>query len=862
MRTVIALSLVATLAAAARADDVPWRWIEAERPVATNLLGKHGFSPENDAERAKLSGGQWVGFSGKRKAPLFAVYDVDVPADGAYTLYARKFWKHGPFKVSFDNGPAQEVSPDAALLDAVPLRTNVVANWVNAGRFDLKAGKHRFRVESTTPDGAFALDCFLLTPLPFTARGTLKPDERLPSSTPGWFAWDPAPDAPNAALDLSFLNEPLAGSKGPIAAKDGRFVHSATGEPARFWGINVTNDVTALGDAELDQLAAMLARRGVNLIRLHGPIYQAEGGRAGAIDPVRVDNVRRTVAAFKRHGIYSALSIYFPLWIRLDAQYGWAGYKNQNPFGLLHLDAKFQALYRSWWRQLLEPDPKTGVALATDPAVFSLEIVNEDSLFFFTFKPYETIPAEVIEPLERRFAAWLTQRYGSAQAALDAWNAEKIRGDDVAAGRVGLCSIYRMANNRDARSRDTVRFLYEVQTDCYARTRDFLRKELGATSMVVASNWITGSDQYLMPLERASYLAGDYIDRHGYLNGVREGPKAGYLISDGDGYSDRTALRFEPEKPGDKPAIANPSFDTSYNDRPSMMSEVDWLEPNRYRTEVPWLFAAYGSLQGMDAVTFFTAKSGPGWLTTVQKYAVLSPVALGQYPATALIYRAGLIDESAPLVDARLRLDDLLNLAGGPTGIDVRSRLVGKSQVTIDDNAPTSRPSVDLAPYHDEAAKVIRSATGQLALDYDNGVLRIDAPRAQALVGFLSKAGDASLGAVTIRSPMEYGSVAVVALDGRPIAQSNKLLVQAMSEQTNTGWKTRGEPVKTIESIGVAPLLVRELAGTVTFKDNGPWRAQPIDASGAAQGQPFDVAGALTLRPDVPYYVLTRAGTP
>ena len=859
MRILVALSIVAPLAANARAD-VAWRWIEAEQSVATNMTAKNAWTPENDEQRAKLSGGAWIGASGKRPAPLFAVYDVDVPADATYTLYARKFWKHGPFKVTFDSTQSADVGSDPALLDAVGLRTNLVANWVNVGRFDLKSGKHRFRVESTTNDGAFAIDCFLLTPEAFTARGTLKPDERVRSTTPGWFAWDPAPDAPNAALDLSFLNEREAGSAGPIAAKDGHFIHAATGEPVRFWGINVTNDVTAMSDVELDQFAALLARRGVNLVRLHGPPFQADGGRAGAIDAARVNNTRRAIAAFKRHGIYSALSIYFPLWLRLDAQYGWPGYKNENPFGLLFIDEKFQSLYRSWWKSILfDPDPKTGVALAKDPAIFSLEIVNEDSLFFHTFKPYDTIPGEVMEPLERRFATWLAARHGTARAAVDAWKAEKIRGDDPDNGRVGLCAMYRVASNRDLRSQETARFLFEVQSDFYARTRDYLRGELGATSMVLASNWITASEQYLMPLERASYFAGDYVDRHGYFAGVNEGPKSGYLVSDGDRYSDRSALRFDPPKPGEKASVSNPVFDTSYNDRPSMMSEVDWLEPNRFRGEVPWLFAAYGSLQGLDSVTFFCAKSGPGWLTTVQKFAVLTPVALGQYPAAALMYRAGMLDEAAPIVDARLRLDELLNLAGGPTGIDARARLVGKEQVTIDDRVATSRPTVDLSPYHDEASTTIRSATRQLALDYGKGVLRIDAPRGQAAVGFLSKAGDVALGAITIRSPMPYGAIAVVALDGEPIPTSRRLLVQAMSEQTDTGWKTSGDDVKTIDSVGVSPMLVRDLEGSVTFRDGATWSAQPADASGAAAGPAFDVVGMLTLRADVPYYVLSRA---
>lgn len=859
MRTLIAFSLAALFASPALAD-VPWRWIEAEKAVATNLTARHAFAPSNEAERAKLSGGTWIGAQGNHRAPWFAVYDVDVPADAAYTLYARKFWRHGPFRVSFDNGAFAAVTADNALLDATPVRQNVVANWTNVGRFDLKQGKHRFRVESTTNEGAFALDCFLLTPGGFVARGTLKPDEQLKSTTPGWFAWDPPVDAPDAVLDLSSLNEKNAGDDGPIATKDGRFVHSKTGKPARFWGINVTGEVIALGDAELDQFAALLARRGVNLVRIHSPIYQQDGGRAGAVDELRVANVRRGVAAFKRHGIYSSLSIYFPLWLRLDAEYGWAGYKNANPFALAYFDPKFQTLYRSWWRSLLaDPDPKSGATLAGDPALLSLELINEDSLFFWTFKPYETVPAGAMVTLEKRFATWLAARHGSARAAFEAWRSEKVRGDDLANDRVGIPPVWRLFNMRDARSRETTRFLYEVQREFYANTRDYLRKDLGANALVVASNWQTASEQYLLPIERATYLAGDVVDRHAYYNGVVEGPKAGYLISDGDRYSDRSALRFDPEKPGDGANSWNPSFDTSYNDRPSMISEVDSLEPNRFRGEIPWLFASYGTMQGLDAVNFFAARSGPGWLTTVQKFATLTPAALGQYPACALIFREGMIDEAIPLVDARLRLEELLDLAGGAGGVDSKSKLVGKTHVTIDDNEPTSRPSVDLAPFHDTSAKTIRNASGQLTLDYGRGVLRIDAPRAQALVGFVKDAGEATLRDVTIRSELEHGAIAVVSLDGRPIATSQRVLVQAMSEQTNTGWQTRGDPVRTIDSIGGAPMLVRELKGEITFRDGARWTAQLADASGAALGDAIEVNGTLTLRPDVPYYVLTRA---
>src|SRR6266498_2708551 len=55
----------------------------------------------------------------------------------------------------------------------------------------------------------------------------------------GWFPFDPKPDAfSDSPTDLRFLNEKFAGEHGFIAAKDRHFIHSANGQPVRFWAVN------------------------------------------------------------------------------------------------------------------------------------------------------------------------------------------------------------------------------------------------------------------------------------------------------------------------------------------------------------------------------------------------------------------------------------------------------------------------------------------------------------------------------------------------------------------------------------------------------------------------------------------------
>ena len=56
----------------------------------------------------------------------------------------------------------------------------------------------------------------------------------------GWFAFEPGEDAfaADSGIDLRELNEKFAGEHGRITAQAGQFIHSASGQPVRFWAVN------------------------------------------------------------------------------------------------------------------------------------------------------------------------------------------------------------------------------------------------------------------------------------------------------------------------------------------------------------------------------------------------------------------------------------------------------------------------------------------------------------------------------------------------------------------------------------------------------------------------------------------------
>ena len=866
-------------------------WFEAESADRGDFPppSDFEFAPADAEQAGKLSGGAWVGKAGDHGGG-FLEYDLDVPQAGEYRLYARKFWKHGPYRWRFEQGGQigewTEVGRGVALLDEATLRTHTVVNWTPAGAVALGAGPATLRVELTDEDGAAAFDAWLLTDGPFVPRGKLRPGESYDVDVPdGFFAFDPAPDhAGEPLVDLRQLNETEAGESGFVRADGDRFVRGDTGETLRFWGVNAGNGVRDMDRPSVDALADFLARRGVNLVRMHGTTYPKTGDLTRTLHD-EIDRVHYFVAAMKKRGIYTCLSTYFPLWLTLDEADGWAGYDGQKPFALLYFDPKFQKIYRGWWRDLLtRENPYTGLPLARDPAVAMAEIVNEDSFFFWTFTPGDRVPAEQMPTLNAKFAEWLAGKHGSVEAAIASW--------DGAHDAAEVPGVSRLFNTRDDYSKDATEFLTELQRGFYEETTQYLKDDLGFGGVVYASNWTTASPRYLEPLEKHTYLAADFTDRHGYYEGVRRGEGSNYQLREGHVYSDRAAVRFDPADPSeDGPAFSLPLMNAIYGDEdgpvPAMVSEFDWAQPNRYRADLPLIASAYSLLQGLDAPVFF-ALEGAGWQRSLSKWPVQSPDAMGQFPAFSLIYRQGLVKEGPVAARVTAGVDRLKRLGGAPTvgtvnlddlraadvpegesarvegveSVDPRAFFVGQVRVDLmPGDAEPELETINLGEHVDESAEVIRSATGELAWDYGRGLITLDAPAAKAASGFLSAAGRIDLGGgVLVESPVEYGTIALVALDGEPIEQSGRLLLQTMTEATNFGYETAdaGGGLKRIVNLGGPPLIVREFAGTVTLPA-GEWQLTPLTAAltAADDAKPAE-SGRIELRPDVMYYLIER----
>jgi hypothetical protein len=728
--------------------------------------------------------------------------------------------------------------------------------------------------------------------LALAAVGALEPAAHG-EPPPGWFVFAPRPDPfKPAALDLRPLNEAFSGEHGFIEVKGDSFVHGKTGEPVRFWAVNIGEQVLREGRAALDRFARHLAKVGVNMVRLHVSFWRADD--VARVDETRRDELQQLVAALRAQGIYLDLSTFWPYWLRPKGVPGFTGFAaDDKAWALPFFDERLQELQRGWWKALLTaPNPYTGVPLVDDPTLAFMEILNEDGLFFWTFSPDEDLPRGEVAHLEELFGRWLGARYGGVAQAFAAWGESrllklvgwrKVGGDDADAGRAGILSLSAILERRDARARDTTEFLTDLQRRYFDGARAYLKTELGFKGSVAGSNWITADARVFGPLDKWSNAGCDYLDHHGYYSGPHEGPDAGWKIRRGDRYNDASALRFEDGKGGT--SFDLPIMDLAYNGKPSTVSEVSWTPPNRTRADMPVIAAAYGALQGTDAFAFFLARE-TGWATELDKFSVQDPVIMGQFPAAALIYRGGLVRTGAVSLRFEASLRDLYQLEGiaaaAPRNLDaLRARdlgagtaaprdaggmdplafLTGRVEVNVSAQGAASRVT-DLSRLIDHGAKVVRSNTGELRWDYGRGLVTIDAPAAQGVTGFLSKAGAVALGDVTISSPLDYGSILVVSMDGKPLASSRKLLLQVMSEDNNTGWSAPGTGQRTIVSVGGPPFVVKQLAGRVALRraDAPTLKVRPLDLAGYATGSgtPLGAARAVDLLPTTLYYVIEK----
>ena len=683
-----------------------------------------------------------------------------------------------------------------------------------------------------------------------------------------WFVFKPGKDHEKAnEISMRDWLEAPAGKHGRIVSRADDLYYN--GKPIKLWGANVTYSGCAPEKEISEGRARFYSKYGINAVRFH---KYADGPKAMGIqaansfaefDSAALDRMDYQVAQYKKYGIYVKLSSTFHVKLGPDDrkavpymdEFGKIK-KGRNrvstPSGSIYFSRELQDLQITQIVKMLKhKNPYTGLIYAKDPVIFMVEMLNEDSIFWYeTHKMLQKIPT-LRKRASEQFCAWLKKRYGDEAGLLKAWgkpafnifaevgfdNESLAQNSIVPAGNPWFFENDIKNSNRK-RFLDTMLFLYETQNKFYDRYAKAIRAT-GYKGEILSSNWQAGGGlSHYYNLYSDSRIG--LIDRHNYFGG-----------GGGSRINNATMLRI----PGSGMMSAGMQ---QVSNRPFMISEWIHVAPTEWGVEGPAIIGAYGmGLQGWDVSHIFMNGDKGFFSDTVARrpWDAAVPQILGVFPAVARQVLRGDVRQSPVTASRYVHLP---SFEEGKIGfkdtvtqthdvktfnsdkVPVQTLAAVRSVIEFTDEYKET-PVFDLNPYQKNgtlisATKQLRWKEGKSKLD---GYFTIDSDATKAVVGFADKQR-CELGQVTIKPECRYAAIYVVAQEkDKNIDTSKKLLVVAIARARNTDMKII-DGTRLLDK-GHSPILLEPVKAEITIKKKGKPVVHVLDHAGARTGKKLKI---------------------
>jgi len=642
----------------------------------------------------------------------------------------------------------------------------------------------------------------------------------------------------HSPVDVSYLLDAPAGKHGFVKVADGHLA-TADGKRIRFWGVNITDwsrgsrQIPTKEDAAL--WAATLARFGVNCVRfqfldLETPRGLIAAGRADSrsLDAEQFDREDFFIAELEKRGIYIDFNLLVGRPFKTGDGVQDASQLRQGAKGTSLFDHRMTELQKEYAQQLLaHRNPYTKLKYTDDAAVALVEINNENAInigFRASSPFYEQELAEI-------YNKWLgAHRTPDQIAELGKITRVKSSSDLIPL----MISKGQAAGAPPLRFYAEAEFYNDLQSEYFADMEDYIKHTLGSQSLVISTaDHSHTSSGY--PILLAS-MQMDVIDGHTYWQHpevyVRKAPMV-------DDPFNSTVAELS------RSAIAG---------KPYTVSEVNNPFPNDYDGEGIPILAAYGALQDWDAIIWYTfePKVDPAWKPYVGDAFDISlhPVKMPELAASAVMFLGGDIEKAKAIAERYYTEKQVFDSMLIPTterpyytpGFALDLPLEHEVRISSF-NGPATLPFPAPA-----TPSPIVSDTKQLAWYHSapkTGLVTIDAPRAQGLIGFVRANGKA-VSNLSAEVENEFCSIQLVSLDASPISKASKLLLIAGGRVENSGqqWNTAGTDVT---NWGESPTLIEQVRGTITLHGIETARAvhlQAMDGSGQPTGPMVDAKHA------------------
>jgi hypothetical protein len=655
--------------------------------------------------------------------------------------------------------------------------------------------------------------------------------------------------ADGSVVNLSRLLEAPAGKGGFIQVRNGHLA-KPDGQRFRIWGVNISD--FARGSVHFPPKedaafwAATLARLGVNCVRIHSFDVEAPTGIIAPgrhdtreFDSEQLDRLDFFVAELKKQGIYCDLNLNVSRTYKAGD-----GVRDYELIGtgkaLTYFDPRLIELQKEYARKLLTHyNPYTKSEYCNEPAVAIVEIVNENSIVaawdrgrlqgLRTSGPAENwqdIPPYYERELTGLYNAWLGRKLPASRLA--ALRAEAGVRDGEPIPRLHPKAFAAASKQR---FETELAFYMELESDFFANMRAYLKQTLGSKSLLIGTSDYTYAFSAYPLVSSTSQL--DIIDGHGPWE-LRP------MVSE--------PLNSVPVRLSRSAVAGKPFVVTEHNHR----------FPGDYTSEGIPLLAAYAAFQDWDGIFLYTFELKPrSYVPFNASRADLShdPVKIPNLAAGALMFLRPDIQAARETVERSYSSEQVLESLRLPssegvyftTGFSASVALRHGSRIGSLNGSPTRALSYpDASPIVSDTNQLAwyfaphaGPATGETDQKFSSligsssgpalsGMVTVDTPRTQALVGFLP----AYRKSVTNLSADVHNTFATLVLtsleDSKPISQSSHLLLTAGSRVRNTG----NGPPTVIEPVS-GKILVRNLEKAVAVYSS------PLDGAGRTMGPPI-----------------------
>lgn len=614
-----------------------------------------------------------------------------------------------------------------------------------------------------------------------------------------------------SVLDFSWVADAPAGKYGFITVSPQGHLNfeNAPEKRIRLYGPNLCFSASFLDKETVDKLAETFVRCGYNTVRIHHHDTEMIDPKAAdtlTFSAEKLDRLDYLFYVMKKHGLYITTDFYTNRVFKPGDNIPECGYFNVRQMKTLLPVSKaamdnWKEFARRWMNHR---NPYTGLTWGSDPALFAINLVNEETLS----NNWATAP-EGVELYRKRFDIWRKER-------------------GITDGRV------------DSSDRVFASFLHELQSKCLDEQMRFVKEELKLKTLVTSLNYINAVP---LALQRDKF---DLVDNHAYFDHPSFPEKKWQAPF---GYRQESAIT----RMASVPARMMP---TRVFGKPFMVTEFNYCNPNIHRAEGGPVIGAYSALQDWDALYRFAWSHSSASMTKLTPAAgfdaVNDPMAqLSDRISIAMFVRGDFSpakQKFAYMVSPDIfKGNDPLNFPSAfehlgliaQTGSAVEGGKLPPGVTPISpDNAtkPQSLADKNIAKLWQNAISERKavSSTGGITLDAVNKTFAAKSPRSESIT--LAK-GALSAGIMSVKNASGFQSVSAIAMDGRELADSKSIMIIHLTNVANTKMHFGNERKTLLKDRGELPLLIQRATAMVELGVPAEFKVDALSADGGVLGQ-------------------------